>query len=142
MQITRAQLDQAMRLLDVTPADIRQARLNGERLEAFKERVKRTYRSLAKQLHPDKTGGDVDKEFVFKLLTQVVAELNKLEVVRVRRPVFLRTPPPPHPSRSVEYVSEPPTSSTWQPVSFSGTMRFHFVIVSGGRGGASSTGSF
>lgn len=51
-----------------------------EMLAALKARVKRRYRELALELHPDKTGGDETKTARFRLLAQVWADVDNLKI--------------------------------------------------------------
>ena len=58
-------------------------------LEALKERVRKNYKKLAFESHPDRTGNDPEKTERFKMATAV---RDKIEKVRLRR-----APPPPPP---------------------------------------------
>jgi hypothetical protein len=92
------QLEQAMTDLGLTAeahASVRQApsfEAAVARLDAIKAEAKRRYRKLALELHPDRTGGDVDKTERFKVLAQVMDQLEKM---RVGRPPAPRPAPPP-----------------------------------------------
>jgi len=87
---TPQQLQEAFGHLQVSPRDflaIRQAQslqAAQERLAELKERVKRRWKQLAFELHPDRTEGDEAKEKLFKLLSQVVKQFAEVKV----------TPPP------------------------------------------------
>lgn len=93
-------------------------------LEALKERVRKNYRRLAFELHPDRTGNDSEKTAQFKALTEMYRMVEK---------VTLRQPPPrpmpvmvtynTTPSYPVNYVasysaSTPTGSFTMRPVFF------------------------
>lgn len=80
-----------------------------ELLRALKERARKSFRRLALELHPDRTGNDETKTETFKALTQVFSELIKLEV-RPPPPV----PPPVQPvvSTWVQYSRSRPVPSS------------------------------
>lgn len=50
------------------------------KLAELKERVRKNFRKLAFELHPDRTGGDPGKTERFKLLVQVQDSFDKLQI--------------------------------------------------------------
>jgi hypothetical protein len=91
----QAHVFEMLRALGVNyPADIRAIEQmpfeQGEKaLEALKERVRKNFRQLAFELHPDRTGNDAAKTERFKALAQVRERLDKMTLRRA--PVV---PPP------------------------------------------------
>jgi hypothetical protein len=78
--------------LGITPQQI-QAAIRGartlpeanERLDAIKADARRAFKRKALELHPDRTGGDSEKEALFKKLQHVVEAFSKISV-RVQQP--------------------------------------------------------
>lgn len=64
--------------LGLDRADFVHARSNGRALDAFKARVRRAYRKLVLELHPDRTGNDPEKAKLFQLATAVVKEIETM----------------------------------------------------------------
>jgi len=74
-----AQLHAVMEILGVSAVELRTARRNGRHLEELQRRVKRNYRLAALELHPDRTDGDVECTELFKLMSEVVKEIQELQ---------------------------------------------------------------
>ena len=87
-----AQLLRAMNMLEVRPEDFRHIEAATsldecqQRFTTLKERVRKRFRQLATQLHPDKTNNDPVKTEDFKLVAAAVDELDKLRVGRIPAP--------------------------------------------------------
>lgn len=105
-------VQEIMRALGVMPADmdalrrlpLEQAKIH---LEQLKERVRKNYRQLAFELHPDRTGGDPEKTERFKLVGTIKDEFEKLQI-QARPQMFVRPPQPQmrvQPMRVVQVVS-------------------------------------
>jgi len=108
---------EALRQLGINPQEIQALRFAPypraqDMLAALKDRARKAYKRLALELHPDRTGNDPVKTDRFKLVGQVIADLDKLQI----QP----PPPPPPPVVHVQYtvpitwvqVSQVSTSST------------------------------
>lgn len=70
-------------------------------LDALKAKAKKAYTRLAFQLHPDRTGNDPEKTALFRLLTQVKADIEALEPARLPIPQpqpIVVVPHPPQPA--------------------------------------------
>jgi len=67
-------------------------------MDDLKARVKASFKKLAFELHPDRTGNDPAKTEEFKGLAQVASDFEKFTVQPVRRP------PPPPPQQTVSFV--------------------------------------
>lgn len=85
-------------------------------LKQLQDQAHKTYRKLALDLHPDRTDGDLAKEALFKLVSQVHDEFMKLTV----------RPPQPRPMIRVVYVHVQPfvaanTTTTTTTATVSGT---------------------
>lgn len=99
MKPTDAQLSKAMQLLSLTPNDFRvieQApsfEAGQQMLAGLKERVKKQFRKVALELHPDRTNNDPAKTDDFKLVSAVVDDIERL--------AFSRPPPRPQQMRVV-----------------------------------------
>jgi hypothetical protein len=75
------------------------------KLDELKERVRKNFRRLALELHPDRTGGDPVKTERFKLLVSVKDEFEKLQLApSPAHPQIVRPPTAP-PVRVVRVVS-------------------------------------
>lgn len=105
---------EALRQLGINPQEIQALRFAPypraqDMLAALKDRARKTYKRLALELHPDRTGNDPVKTDLFKLVGQVLADLDKLQIQ-----------PPPPPVAHIQYtvpitwvqVSQVSTSST------------------------------
>lgn len=89
--IDQAKVLQAVEALGITVADVEGIRRSPfpqaqTMLQALKDRAKKNYKKLAFELHPDRTNNDPVKTDLFKVLGQVLADIEKLQV---------RPPPPP-----------------------------------------------
>ena len=71
-------------------------------LKQLQDQVHKTYRKLALELHPDRTGGDSEKEALFKLVSQVHDDFLKLSVRSTQ----------PRPMIRVVYVQQPFVATT------------------------------
>jgi hypothetical protein len=106
---TQAQVAEAFRHLGVTPGDLMGIRSSKSlpeaqgRLKALQERVKKRWKQLAFELHPDRTQGDKVKEQLFKLLAGVV---NKIEEAKIQPPRPRMRP------MAVRFVQQPIYTST------------------------------
>lgn len=106
-----AKIQGVMRDLGVAPADVDALRRMPfeaavKHLEELKERVRKNFKRLALELHPDRTGGDAEKTERFKVVSSIKDEFEKLQI----RPVPVRPPPvvtvaPPPPVRVVRVVT-------------------------------------
>jgi len=89
---TQAEVVKAFQHLGITEADVMGIRSApslveaNKRLQALRDRVKKQWRKLAFELHPDRTEGDEDKEKLFKLLSGVVDKLDDTKVLPPMRP--------------------------------------------------------
>jgi hypothetical protein len=115
MTLTNAQAFRAMQLLNLTQEDFRSIEraptfeVGQQMLVVLKDRVKKQFRKVALELHPDRTNNDPVKTDEFKLVAAVVDDIEKLNLSR---------PPPPHPVavrvvfRTVRYHSATSTTTT------------------------------
>lgn len=83
MNLTDAQVVEAMKLLGFTPEDFAAVHLappmaGAAMVTAIKRQAKRAYRKLALEYHPDLTGDDPAKTELFKVVTEVLSEINDL----------------------------------------------------------------
>jgi hypothetical protein len=95
VEYTDAQIAQVMDGLEIDQDTILRARTNARALDVLKREVKKAYRKLVLTLHPDRTGGDPEKSSLFQLATEVVKEIQAMEVTseaprRVKWAVRLR----------------------------------------------------
>lgn len=117
---SQAEIDQAVERIGVTVADLnracRAASIEQARaqLATLKVDAKSRYRKWARQLHPDRTGGDSDLMRQFQVLSTVWKELDGIEIQSGPR----RPPPPPRPAP-----------------------RRTVIVVRGGWAGAATTGT-
>jgi len=63
-------------------------------LDELKERIRKNYRKLAFELHPDRTGNDPEKTERFKALAQLWGQVEKMQLRRA----------PPQPPQQVIFV--------------------------------------
>lgn len=97
-------LQEAMRALGVLPADMDalrrmpSAETAQAKLDELKERVRKNFKVLAFELHPDRTGNDLEKTERFKLYATVKDEFEKIQIEirppRMQPQVMIRRPPP------------------------------------------------
>jgi hypothetical protein len=96
-------LQEALRALGIFPADLEALRripLEEARrcLDVLKERVRKNYKQLAFELHPDRTGNDPTKTERFMLLGSVKDEFEKLQLQQqqpqLRQQIVMRVVPP------------------------------------------------
>ncbi len=86
----RARIEGGLLALGVTPEDfnvIRRQRSFEDacaKLVEVKEKVRKAYRRLAFELHPDRTGNDPVKTDLFKAISKIRAEIEELELERPR----------------------------------------------------------
>lgn len=80
MDYSDRQITMAFELLGITRKELARARTNPGILEAMKVRVKRNWRTAAKELHPDRTSEDPQLTEMFKLVKQVVDEITSMRV--------------------------------------------------------------
>lgn len=59
-------------------------------LSEMKALAKRNYRKASKLLHPDLTGNDPEKAALFRLLSEVVQEVEKLKITVPQPPPRIR----------------------------------------------------
>lgn len=57
-----------------------------KRLEDLKTDLKKAYRAAALRLHPDRTGNDPEKTELFKVVTRLWEEIQRLEIGPKPRP--------------------------------------------------------
>jgi hypothetical protein len=76
-------LDECVRVPD--------ARIANERLDALKRDIKAAWKRAAFELHPDRTGGDPEKEAQFKRLAVFMQDVDKFRITpRSRGPEWNR----------------------------------------------------
>lgn len=122
MKLTDAQALRAMQLLNLSQEDFRSIEqaptleAGQQMLAALKERMKKQFRKVALELHPDRTNNDPVKTDEFKLVAAVVDDIEKLGLHR----------PPPRPMpvrivlRTVRYHSGTGSTGTTFTTSFGG----------------------
>lgn len=79
MDYSDAQIMEVMLRLGVSQADLMRAQTSQRALDALKARLKRAYRQLAMECHPDRTNNDSDKAALFQLATHVVKEIETIQ---------------------------------------------------------------
>lgn len=79
MGYSNAQVIEVMQKLELSQAGIMRAQSSQRALDALKSRLKRAYRILALECHPDRTGGDEAKTNLFQLATHVVEEIETIQ---------------------------------------------------------------
>lgn len=86
----RVRVEKGLLALGITAEDfneVRRQRTYEEavaKLEEVKEKVRKGYKKLAFELHPDRTGDDVEKTELFKIITQVKQDIESLQIERPR----------------------------------------------------------
>lgn len=78
MDFSDAQIIEVMGRLGVSQADLLRAQSSERALDAIKARLKKAYRKLALECHPDRTGEDAGKAELFQLATHVVKEIETM----------------------------------------------------------------
>lgn len=78
MDYSDAQVLEVMSRLGVSQADLQRAQTSQRALDALKARIKRSYKALALECHPDRTNNDSDKAALFQLATHVVKEIEEI----------------------------------------------------------------
>jgi len=106
----RKQAHQVLGVTDQELAEIERAPfLDGqERLKKLKARVRKTFKELVSQYHPDQNGGDTDKALIFSLLVRATKELYARQA-KADPPGIEpdQPPPPPTPRWRVNAVAVP-----------------------------------
>lgn len=101
----------AHQLLGITDRDlaaIESSALGEEQLKQLKQRVRRTFKELVPQYHPDRNGGDVEKARLFSLLVRATKEIYA-------RQAKVEAPAPQPPRWKVRTVAVP-VSGTREPM--------------------------
>lgn len=84
-------IDEGLRALGLTPDDFNTIQRQPtyetacQALDALKERVRKSFKKLVFELHPDRTGNDPVKTELFKTVTRIREDVEKLRI----------NPPPP-----------------------------------------------
>jgi phage-related protein len=79
VEFTDEQIVTVMAGLGITQADLSRASMSERSLQALQRRVKKAYRKLVMELHPDRTNDDPDKARLFQLAGKVVEEIEKMD---------------------------------------------------------------
>jgi len=79
MNYSDAQIIEVMLRLGVNQSDLLRAQSSQRALEALKARLKKAYKKLALECHPDRTQDDAEKAQLFQLATHVVKEIENME---------------------------------------------------------------
>jgi DnaJ-domain-containing protein 1 len=79
MSYSDAQILEVMIRLGLNQADIMRAQHSQRALDALKSHLKKAYKRLALECHPDRTEGDTEKAALFQLATHVVKEIEAIE---------------------------------------------------------------
>lgn len=84
-QISQQNMQRALTALHISPSefnDIRTAPFHEAKklLQELKSKAHQNYKQLAFELHPDRTQGNEEKTELFKLLGQVLGEINKMTI--------------------------------------------------------------
>jgi hypothetical protein len=75
-------------------------------LADLKERVRKGYKRLAFELHPDRTGNDPEKTERFKLLAQIRDRIEKITIQQRQPPPQIQIRPP-QPGQQVIFMRVP-----------------------------------
>lgn len=100
MRLTQQQVEEGLRLMGLSMADIQWPTRSGnleeakQRLVALKAKAKTGFRRAAMDLHPDRTGGDEAKSELFRVVCALNDDIEKLEMQD-------RSTPPPRPPMRV-----------------------------------------
>lgn len=86
MNHTDEEIALAMEILGVTPEDFVAADRGPRALANLKERAKRSYRAAVLELHPDRTGNDDKKTALFRVVSDVLNEIEDMRYVPMSRP--------------------------------------------------------
>lgn len=95
----RAQIERGFQALGVSPAELQQVLQQPSfaecqvYLEALKDKVRKSFKKLAFELHPDRTGNDPEKTELFKVVARIRDDVEKLTLQEAQ----LLPPPPPMP---------------------------------------------
>jgi hypothetical protein len=116
-QAERQRLEKGLQALGVTPEDFNTVQrqptyeLACAKLEEVKEKVRKAYKRLAFELHPDRTGNDIEKTELFKAVGQVKADIESLNINPPRPPPMMAPMSVMIPVVVVQYhgVGRPPT---------------------------------
>ena len=79
MDYSDAQIIEVMLRLGVNQSDLQRAQSSQRALDALKARLKKAYKKLALECHPDRTKDDPEKSKLFQLATHVVKEIESIE---------------------------------------------------------------
>ena len=78
MDYSDEQIIAVMDRLGINQPDLLRAQSSQRALDALKARLKKPYRALALECHPDRTGDDPEKAVLFQLATHVVKEIESM----------------------------------------------------------------
>lgn len=93
----RQRIERGLRALGISSGDFQAIRtattleVAQATLEAVKVKVRKAYKKLALDLHPDRTNGDPEKTDLFRVVTSVKNDIEALTIDRAL------PPPPPQP---------------------------------------------
>jgi len=79
MDYSDVQIIEVMTRLGVSQADLQRAQTSQRALDALKAQLKKSYKRLALECHPDRTKDDPEKTVLFQLATHVVKEIEAME---------------------------------------------------------------
>lgn len=79
MEFSDAQIIEVMHRLGVSQDDLLRAQSSERTLDALKARLKKPYKALALECHPDRTNNDPDRAALFQLATHVVKEIESMQ---------------------------------------------------------------
>ena len=78
MDYSDVQIIEVMTRLGVSQADLLRAQHSERALDALKAQLKKSYKRLALECHPDRTKDDPEKTALFQLATHVVKEIDAI----------------------------------------------------------------